>query len=492
MTQRHTKPAPAVRFAPSRIVRLALLVGVSLIADLAMAQTGTAPATRPAAKPAAPAKRAPAKATPPAKPAAPVEAAPAAPAVDAPTAPAEQADRRSPAGGALDNVPEASASVPETKGLSSILPEGKTLPAETVRVRLPFKFLRGSEGYDKDGNKSSTGYQLTASAVGAVVEYGWSDRLSLQFLAPVVLRNELDFNKKTFLNRDNVKAGRAAGREQIIGGLAQVLTAQGVEGCPAVAACYAAIASGQVANVPQDGTTIPNTNLRFSNQAPILAQIDAITEAGALADPRVIPDPEDGKTGLGDVQLGFLYALVEEGPVLFSAGAGIRFPTGSFKDVDADQRPTGRGTTDFGVRLNLDLPLARPVMVSWQNQSELMIAKGSKEVGDKTVDFERKGIRNVGYLKTAFALAGVTDALKPVAVYAQYGYDFDGEERIDGTGAGVKKQARSGLVGITVSGLESGIPISLDLEQERPMAQSKNVLIATTSTNVTIKAYAKF
>jgi hypothetical protein len=381
---------------------------------------------------------------------------------------------------------------PRPAQLSSILPEGKALPDNTYRFRVPVKFLSGSAGFDKDGDKIDSGFTLNAIGAGAVVEYGWTDRVSLQFLMPYVVHNELTFNKAAFLNRSDVREGRSANKAAAIGAIAQRLT--GLHPlCPTTADCVTAISSGTLTNAPADlplgsAGTIPSG-------APILASLDAATEAGALA--RVNTNPNDGDTGLGDVQFGVLWELVTDGPVLVSVGGGLRLPTGSFKDVDtAKQRPTGRGTTDVGVRWNLDLPVAGVVMLSWQNQAESMLLKGKKKSGATEVDFERRGIRNIGFFKAAFAMAGVADSLKPASIYASYNYDIDGEERVDGVATTSRRNWRSMTLGLTVSGLEAGIPVSLDLEQERPIHHAtlgtKNITLAPVSNNVALKAYMRF
>jgi len=125
-----------------------------------------------------------------------------------------------------------------------------------------------------------------------------------------------------------------------------------------------------------------------------------------------------------------------------------------------------------------------------------MLLKGKKKVGTTTADFERNGIRNIGFLKAAVAAAALSPSLEPLSLYGLYNWDVDGQERVDGVAAGARHNGRSITWGLSLSGLEAGLPLSLDVEQDRPFEHAtwgaKNIKLATSSTNVTLKAYMRF
>jgi hypothetical protein len=410
-----------------------------------------------------------------------------------------QNDTPPPAGGALSGVPTAAEETPDFKGRSSILPEGKTLPEGVMRFRLPFKFASGSEGYDKDGNKAESGFKANASGTGAVFEYGLSDRISLQLLVPVVTRNEVRRDDAKFKNRKDVSAAAAAQAAKVAEDVRQGIAKKLLDAhaCSDLNDCLTKIDNGSAVaqtdmDLGQNGTSIPvKAGTPFNAVVEgTRAQADQATRDAILA---ATKKPEDGKTGLGDVELGALYAITTRAPVLFSLGAGFRLPTGSFKSVDEDvQRPTGRGTLDGAVRSNVDVPLSDVAMLSWQHQMEAMLMKGKKNVeGEGTKDFERKGVRNVGFLKAALGLGAFVDALDPVGLYTMYTYDYDGEDRIAGVALGDKSQLKTLRYGFTLTGLPKQIPLSLDADYETPLS-GKNVTIATKNINVTAKAYMRF
>jgi hypothetical protein len=227
--------------------------------------------------------------------------------------------------------------------------------------------------------------------------------------------------------------------------------------------------------------------------------------------------PTDGRTGLGDLETGVLVAVLPNGPLTYSVGLGLRYPTGSFSDVPASQRGTGRGTLDAGLRQNLDFAVGRSVMLSWQNQSEVMLVKGQKKktslidsselnLADPTTpaavsagsdgednmqEFTREGVRNVGFLKAGLNLSAFSDDLRALGTYAQWSYNVDGQERLDGRALSDRKQTQSALAGLSVSGLGYQIPASFDVDYEVPTG-GKNVALATSVVTMTLKAYYKF
>ena len=70
------------------------------------------------------------------------------------------------------------------------------------------------------------------------------------------------------------------------------------------------------------------------------------------------------------------------------------------KAVENGLVPNGRGTTDFGLRLNADYDFTRGVQLQVENQTEFMVLKGrTYSSSGKEVDYARSGAREIGYVK---------------------------------------------------------------------------------------------
>lgn len=372
--------------------------------------------------------------------------------------------------------------------IPTVVPEGKTLPKSVYRFRLPFKFANGSSGYDGSGRKKESGFKASASGFAAVMEYGLSDRLSLQLVVPYVLSNQLKRNDNAFLNRDDVIALVQGSRQKLTAGIAAQLLAAGA--CPTLETCTKAIESGAAKAAADTPIPLPNgTTATIPAGVAFRDGIESIVTSGALASDAA--NPESGATGLGDIELGFQYAVLTRGSVLVSTGAGLRLPTGAFTDVSARQRNTGRGTTDLGIRVNADMPLGEIAMVSFQNQSETMISGGKKKRDSgESVTFKRIGFRQVGFLKGTVNLSAINASMRPANIFTGLSYDNDNEERYDNI-ASPKQESSGWFVGSSLSGLEHNIPASVDVEYKIPLT-GKNVPIATTVFSTTAKIYWRF
>lgn len=368
----------------------------------------------------------------------------------------------------------------------NVLGEGKTLPAGVARIRVPIRSVTGDFGYDKNGNKVEQGFTVKALGTALVYEHGVSDKLSLQFLAPYVISNEVGMDTTEFRKSKVYKEKTGA----FLTGIASQLKGAGL--CATDADCANLIEGGFA--FPQD-TTIPlpsGETMTAKAGVPVKAYADSLVANAAK--------PEAGEAGLGDIQVGLLYGIVTEGPLHVSAGVGLRFPTGKFTDVPTSKRATGRGTTDFGLRTNVDYYVDPGFIISWQNQAEVMIAKGKKKdsgvldptqtIG-KEKDWEREGVRNVGFVKAAAGLGMITQTLAPLGAWVSYDYDADGETRIDGTTYAARSSFSTVTPGIGLSGFPYSVPVTVDFEYSIPVS-GKNISIAQNTFATTIKAYYRF
>jgi len=90
----------------------------------------------------------------------------------------------------------------------------------------------------------------------------------------------------------------------------------------------------------------------------------------------------------------------------------------------------------------------------------------------------------------AFAAAKIHDSLKSISLYTQYVYKVDAQARVDGEADSARAESYSMLYGFGVSGLDYGIPLSLNVDSYETIRAkntygSKNLLI-------NLKAYYKF
>ena len=355
---------------------------------------------------------------------------------------------------------------------TAVLPRGKTLPKDVFRFWAPYRAITADQAFDASGKLQDAPVDIEVRASALVLEYGITDDISFQLVVPQFRKNRVSLNSK--------KAQQTA-----IQGIAQGLAQDPRIPCKTVAECSAWIDAGN--SLPVDlnlGPAVVPAGVPLK-QAAILAA----SNAKAAVD-------NDGAIGLGDVEIGALYKAVETSNFMFAAGLGFRLPTGTFGEVD--ELDTGRGTTDLGLRLNLDYALTRASLLSWQHQFERMIFAGEKnQLGtSEKLDFERVGVRSHGSLQLGYNLGNLDMALKSLGVTMSANYDFDAETRIDGevTESALKSSRRSqlysGAMTFNINGLDYGIPGSLELEYTRPF-QGKNA-VATRMNGFILKGYVKF
>ncbi len=406
----------------------------------------------------------------------------------------------------------------ETAGYYAAAPEGKTLPENVVRVRVPFKYITGSKGFDKDGKEIDLGLKANVTASAFVVEYGITDSISAQFLMPLVLQNNLSLNGDTFRNSALYKDKKAQMTGALYSGIIAGLVKAG--SCADAASCQDDINAGkplpfeQTITLPTGETVVLESGVAI--KTVVENKVDSLIVNAAA--------PKSGKTGIGDLEIGVLYSILNErgpltnSPIFFAAGLGIRLPTGHFSDVPSAYRGTGRGTTDLGIRTNLDYVAMPGLVFSVQNQTEIMLVKGTKKKSslanpevlneaDPTTSaavaagsdgkrnsqtFERKGARNVGFLKGAFGLGVLSQELKAVGTNVQWKYDIDAPEYLDGIGQGDgRRQAYTLLFGAGFDALAYRLPFQVDVEYEMPVA-GKNNRLATHASTMTLKGFYKF
>ncbi|MFW7379384.1 MAG: hypothetical protein ACOH5I_11290 [Oligoflexus sp.] len=417
----------------------------------------------------------------------------------------------------VGNIDYKKAPPEDDKANQGVMGMGKTLPEKVLRVRLPIINTFGNEGFDDKGERKEMGFDINVQTTALVTEYGLTDKISLQFVAPYVFSNKLGLNANNLRN-NNFLFRRE--RDRYIGAVAKILA--GRDQCPSLEECIEFVEKGNY-TLPIEEPIVLTTGEVVTAQSGETAayQIDQL-----LMKPIT---PLDGKTGIGDLQIGGLYNFLDNGTISLSAGLGIRLPTGAFKEVPRGQRAIGGGVTDLGARLNFDYQPVRPLVFSLQYQAEQMIAAGKKHKAsgisnDKmnTADpttaaaiavgsdgkgneqkFERYGLGHSYVVRVGYglaALSGMSDFLRPLGVGASYNWFQGRETRYDGAaydGSGLVFEpiptASSYTVGASWDGLAFRplIPLTISIDHTR-FLDGENMVVAPNTTTIQFMGYYKF
>jgi len=351
-------------------------------------------------------------------------------------------------------------------------PSGKTLPRGVLQLRFPYSVNNATEQYDADGNTKKIGADIDVTAMGYVLEFGITDKLSMQVGAPNFLKQEVTIDPTEFRTTAAYSAVFDAALEEHVKTYAAALVAQGV--FPDAATASAAISSGTVSN-PATGNPLI-ADLRSGVDSAIVSAASAAYEPGA--------------TGMGDLTVGFLYNFLNSGMIQSSFGLGVTLPQGKFKDVPDNQIPTGRGVTEAGAQFNLDILPFSALTLSYQITVGKMVAPGKKTVSEVDVDYEREGMRQYGFARAGLAFGAISRFLSPFGVYYAMNFDKDSKVVVDGIEATDASEFNSTAAGVRVDLLPIGVPVRLDFETVTPLSGKNDY--AVTSKNAQVKLFFRF
>lgn len=408
----------------------------------------------------------------------------------------------------------AKAAPPSSNRYSGAMGASKTLPADVLRVRLPYQNIYGNEGFDEDGNKESQGYEINIDALALAAEYGVTDKISIALLVPYIVNSQAGVNANT-MRANNRKFRREFTR--YMSAVKSTMQAQNL--CTTDTDCDAKIySSSYTIPVAQEITTTTGEKVFASTTEPPARQTDALLFRSIT--------PIDGQTGIGDVTIGSLYNFYASEDLSLSTGAGLRFPTGKFKDVPRGQRATGGGVTDLGIRLNVDYHFAKWGVLAFQHQVEQMIVKGEHtkdstlyndrtNTGDPTdplaiaiggdgfdndQEFKKTGLGHDGFLRFNFSMTPLADVLQPMGLGVSYRWYEGRETRYDdqaynSLGWRYDEITRLRFAGLAMSwnglAMDPMLPLSLSYEYEVPVSGTL-ATVATTTNRVQLIGYYKF
>ncbi|MFW7380705.1 MAG: hypothetical protein ACOH5I_17965 [Oligoflexus sp.] len=360
---------------------------------------------------------------------------------------------------------------------------GKTLPGGFYRFRSITRMGRGSVGYDDSGNEVDLGLELNTVVQAVVLEYGLTEELSFQILAPFVIKNQMALDYRRFNQTETFQTQV----QQLNGLMYRSLIA--AELCSSIETCQQAIDGGL--ELPAEAAiTLPTGEKVPVGGGPlsaVQAQIPDLVKKAAT--------PADGETGIGDVDFGVLYVFHSTRDSVYAIGGGLRLPTGSFENVPRAQRGTGEGLFKGAIRFNYDYNPFAPLWFSLQHQSEFMLMDGRKKkssilnpnelnTSDPTSDaaiaagsdgqpnsqvVKQKGMRHHGLLRLDYGFGGFVPALEPISTEFITIYDFGAETTIDGVASSPAPQSFRYSYGIKFDGLGLArpLPAYVKLSQER-------------------------
>ncbi|MES2615498.1 MAG: hypothetical protein V4591_08790 [Bdellovibrionota bacterium] len=411
----------------------------------------------------------------------------------------------------------------------AVLPTGKTLPEGIYRVQFITAYTFGNFGFDENKSQQKNGLNYARWMTGTQLEYGLTNKVSLAVGIPFVNSNHVNMDGSSFTSTQFYQKYY----DKFVSELSTALVAAGAP-CGSLAACSTFINNGGTLGV---GTIVLPTGEQvvIDANSPIKNQIRSLVLAAAT--------PANGASGLGDIQVGFLWNAISEDspirhvPLYFSIGGGFRLPTGNF-DLPSAMRATGGdgtlitggGTYDAISRWNLDYVAMPGVILSWQHQMEVSLTDANLgrssmvnssdrntadasatqhgQTGDKVpnaLKFSRKGIHQIGFLQAAWGVGNMSEKAKWLGLYTQAKYNIAAQAYLNNmpiyavgdqfflgdasmhsdTGY---EQYYAAVFGTKLSGLPYMIPVELAAEFEYPFA-GKNRLISPMNAQATLSVY---
>lgn len=364
---------------------------------------------------------------------------------------------------------------------------GRGLPSKIHRMNIGYINASGSDGFTKDRQSENTGVNIDVNAMSIKYEYGVNKHFSIGAGLPIITSNTGTIDAAQFRNSSKYKENFNKFANKIAAGLV------GTPFCATLAACLAALNGPLPVAIPVTLPTGETTTLAAGT--PIATQLDTLLINQAT--------PQDGFTGLGDLEVGGIYNFFVTGPFRTTLGMGMSLPTGKFKNVPAGSRATGVGNYLAKARVNFDYSPLAGLWFGVQHQVERSVGKAKVNVDSMldnsqtlatTFNYER-GFLQTGFVQAAFAFGVLADPLTPFGLILEYQYKRKDADKINNKrdheffGAMWETKAKATLRAILPKALK--LPMMAEVSYTMPL-DGKNVLISTNSLNATLRAYYKF
>jgi hypothetical protein len=396
---------------------------------------------------------------------------------------------------------------PDDSRYYSSLGLGKTLPESFYRVRLYNRYTQGDRYIDEKGRAQDVGYELTAASSSLLVEYGLSEELSFQVLVPFITKNTVAFNGQNYRNSTRYARSKAYYENLLY----QRLQASGQ--CSDRANCEAFSRSSTPLAAGSDLVLPSGERVDFSGQpaSSVLAALPNILTRSV--------SPQDGSTGMGDLDFGMSYVAAANKFHILSLGLGLRLPTGQFENVPVAQRPTGQGMMQGAVRLNYDFHATQALWLSWQHQAQTMLQEGKRRKsssldpnqlnqadpttaeaiaagsdGDGNLQtIRRVGFTHTGLLRADYGLAGWAAFLQPLSIESSLSYEFGAEEYVGHFQTAKPLEQFIANYGLKFDGLglRKPFPGYIRIMRDR-FISGKNIPIAVSSVTLEFAYYLNF
>jgi hypothetical protein len=391
-----------------------------------------------------------------------------------------------------------------------MLGEAQTLPEKVARFRYVRRNVAGNQTFEEGGNKKDVGIDAVINVNAYVLEYGLTDKISLQLLIPQLASSDVTINAEKF-SKSKVYAKKY---QELMEKVVPFLMSQGQ--CATEEECYNKI-NNEAYAIPTNSSLVLPTGEVYTVEGGIPVERAAYSLITGAA------KPQKGKTGLSDIMVAALYNVYNSKQQMFSIGAGLRLPTGKADDEKSYNR-TGSGFTTLGFALKYDFRIADPLMASFSNQTEVHLKNpnykrhslvdpdqlneadpntlgaelspavpGDGDGVSNNFEVSRKGVLNTGYVRLGYALGDLHPSLSTLSVLGFFNWNFDPETYYDG----VSQHNASRSTGYSYAlafdglGLQPRIPVGVAVSQDR-LLSGENVSVAAVNTYFNLTLYYKF
>jgi hypothetical protein len=342
---------------------------------------------------------------------------------------------------AYANSEAASEQDPSTRSdVNNFWHQSSVIPKGSVSFATSFIISNGNRGYSRSGGRENFGFDAEQISQDFSLKIGVWDGIHLFVSVPYVFRNLMSLDGQAFRSSSMYRERM----DGLTARAAESLAASGV--CSSTGSCQKLIAA-RYAPIVDVSMALPNgENLLLRPGVPVLDALDAVV-LGRVA-------PEQGLSGIGDVEFGFGVEILRlkphtaaTGPTMgapaaeessiplgLSVSPRLRLPTARFEDVPASKRPVGLGTTMASVTIALGIGLERHTLLGLAYEVETEVAPGKRRPSSwtdgktlreqKSQKYSRTGVGQRATARLEYALAGLGDWME--GLVAETSYDYEG------------------------------------------------------------------
>jgi hypothetical protein len=410
----------------------------------------------------------------------------------------------------------------------SLVGAAQTLPEKVIRVVYARRNIVSKESFEQSGGaKKDIGIDVVANINAYAIQYGLTDKISLQVLIPQVAENSTTIDADKF-RKSQIYAKKY---KETMDAVIPTFIQNGVCGTSGTDEekyndCLTQINSGDVKLATNQKMMLLTGEIYT---VPKGASVKEIADRLVTSNAR----PSQGKTGLSDITVGAMYSVFSSPIMNFSTAVGLRLPTSKADDEKSFNR-TGSGFTTLGIQLAYDYKVADPFIISLTQSLEHHLKNPSykrhshinpdqllsdslkdpldpdsgapdpNSAGDEGIpgrgdgvdtEFEvsRKLDSSAGSLRFAFALGALAPVLSPLTTTVSYNWSHDPATSWDGVDQdnGSGSRSYSYTLNFDGLGLRPRLPFGVSLAQDRYISGYGLPAAGVTST-FSLAGYYKF